>query len=118
MKAKIFSALYFLIFAAFAYLQFNDPDPMFWITIYGMVAIVSMLRLFGLYHRWGFFVITISLLGIACFYLPGLVEYLIQPNKNEIVGQMVYKKPYIEETREFIGLLMAAGAMYHLGKLK
>ncbi|SHK81324.1 Transmembrane family 220, helix [Reichenbachiella agariperforans] len=118
MKTKLISILYFLIFGAFAYLQLNDPDPLFWVAIYGLVAVVSAIRLFGFSHPRVFLGITIFLVGIACFYIPGFVEYLVQPNKNEIVGEMVYKKPYIEETREFIGLLIAAASTFHQYKIK
>ncbi len=114
MKTKILSIVFFLIFAAFAYLQLNDPDPALWVTVYGLVAVVSLLRAFTIYHRYVFLGMIIALTVMSCFYIPGFIEYLSQPNKNEIVGEMVYKKPYIEETREFIGLLMAAGALFVL----
>ena len=112
MLTRILSIIFFIIFAAFAYLQLNDPDPAKWVIVYGVVAIVSLLRAFKVYHKGIFLILIISLAAMACFYVPGFIEYLAQPNKNEIVGEMVYKKPYIEETREFIGLIMAMGALF------
>ncbi|MBT3442589.1 MAG: hypothetical protein HN440_02610, partial [Flavobacteriaceae bacterium] len=42
-------------------------------------------------------------------------DYLETENKEEIFGEMVYDKPYLEGTREFIGLLIAAfGIIYQL----
>ena len=29
-------------------------------------------------------------------------------NKSELFGEMVYEKPYLEGTREFLGLVLAA----------
>jgi len=118
MKTKIFSTFYFLTFSAFAYLQLNDPDPLFWISIYGLVALASLGRLLGYAHGLAFLILTLALVVISIIYFPGFIEYLIQPNKNEIVGEMVYKKPYIEETREFIGLWLAAGSTFHQYKMK
>ncbi|MGL1885769.1 MAG: transmembrane 220 family protein [Reichenbachiella sp.] len=118
MKIKIVSILFFLIFGSFAYLQFNDPDPVFWVSIYTVVALASLLRVFGLSHSMVFLVISIVVVAISTIYIPGFFEYLMQPNKNEIVGEMVYKKPYIEETREFLGLLMAAGSTFYQYRLK
>ena len=39
MLTRILSLVFFLIFAAFAYLQLNDPDPAKWVIVYGVVAI-------------------------------------------------------------------------------
>lgn len=118
MKTKIFSATYFLIFAAFAFVQLNDPDPLFWASIYGLVALASLVRTFGISNEKAFLVLTILLVVCSLFYIPGFIEYLAQPDKNQIMGEMVYKKPYIEETREFLGLWLAAAANFHQYKLK
>lgn len=118
MKIKIVSTLFFLIFVSFAYLQFNDPDPVFWISIYTSVALVSLLRTFGIYRSVIFLVFSIVLVAISLTYVSGFIEYMLQPNKNEIIGEMVYKKPYIEETREFLGLWIAAASTFYQYKLK
>ena len=39
------------------------------------------------------------------------MDYLQIEDKNEIFGKMVYEKPYLEGSREFLGLIMAAGAL-------
>ncbi|MFY0625091.1 MAG: transmembrane 220 family protein [Reichenbachiella sp.] len=118
MKIKAFSIFYFLIFASFAFVQFNDPDPLFWVLLYSLVALVSFARLFGYSSSIVFIVLTFTLVGTSLFYFAGFMEYLTQPNKHEIIGDMVYKKPYIEQTREFLGLLLAAGSTFHQFKMK
>ncbi|PIB34835.1 hypothetical protein BFP72_05160 [Reichenbachiella sp. 5M10] len=116
MKRKLFGSLYFLTFGVFAYLQFNDPDPVFWIAVYASLSLSALLHVIGISHTRVFQVISLILVAISCFYITGFVEYLSQPNKNEIIGEMVYQKSYIEETREFIGLWIAATASFHLSK--
>lgn len=113
MTVKILSIVFFIIFGLFAILQLNDPDPILWTTVYTSVSLASFLRFFDIHRKRAFLLLTVLLTSMACFYVPGFIEYLWQPNKGEIVGDMVYEKPYIEETREFVGLLMAAGAMYY-----
>ena len=61
--------------------------------------------------------IIVILAVFSLVYLPGFYEWLITPGKDEIFGEMVYEKPYIEETREFIGLLMAIAGMVYQYKI-
>jgi hypothetical protein len=35
-------------------------------------------------------------------------------HKEELFGKMVYEKPYLEGTREFLGLLIAVAGMFYL----
>jgi hypothetical protein len=108
---KIISALFCLIFISFAILQYNDPDPIFWIAIYATIAIVSFLRVVNRQSKKIALITLIAIGIISLFYLPGFYEWITMPNKEEIFGEMVYEKPYIEETREFFGLLMGAGSL-------
>ncbi len=117
MKHKIISGLLFLLFASFAALQYNDPDPWLWIIIYGIVAISCLLRVFNAGQR-RINLIIIGILGVfSLVYIPGFYEWLTTPDKGEIFGEMVYEKPYIEETREFIGLMMAIAGMVYQYKV-
>jgi hypothetical protein len=100
-----------LVFVSFAYLQYNDPDPIFWIGVYGTFAVMSFLRVINRQNR-KLIVVAIIATGIALlFYLPGFIEWLTVPRKEEIFGEMVYEKSYIEETREFFGLLLGAASL-------
>ncbi|MES2592696.1 MAG: transmembrane 220 family protein [Bacteroidota bacterium] len=38
---RYISLFFFVIFLLFAYWQFNDPDPIWWVTIYLIAAFVS-----------------------------------------------------------------------------
>ena len=53
----------------------------------------------------------IGYLLYASFHFLYFIDFLQIENKNELFGEMVYEKPYLEGTREFLGLLMAAVAL-------
>jgi hypothetical protein len=54
-------------------------------------------------------------MSYSVFHFSLFIDYLNTENKEEIFGEMVYDKPYLEGTREFIGLLLAAlGIMYQI----
>lgn len=108
---KITNYILFIIFAAFAYLQLNDPDGILWFIIYLIVALICLLNNFIKIPRILIILIRTSLLIYAGFHLSLFIEYLQTDNKEEIFGEMVYEKPYLEGSREFIGLLMAAFAV-------
>jgi hypothetical protein len=45
------------------------------------------------------------------------MNWLQVENKEAIFGEMVYEKPYLEGTREFLGLLIGAlSLLYHFKK--
>ncbi len=113
MIKKIVSFILFILFAMFAALQFNDPDPLMWVIIYGAVAMICLLYVFGLHSKTGNMIVIGLLIVLSLMYIPGFYEWLTTPNKNEIFGEMVYEKPYIEETREFLGLVIAILGMLY-----
>lgn len=116
MKVKLLSAVTSILFGLFAYFQFNDPDPVLWVTIYGAVFLISFLRLINVYYsRRTILFLLILLLIYSTVYIPSVLDYLTQPNKDELFGEMYKDKPYIEESREFIGLLIAiVGLILHV----
>ncbi len=94
-----------------AWLQVNDPDPMFWIIMYLTCATVPIITLGKI--NAGFIHITASLATILCVIAmmltwQGMLEYLSVHLSNEsLLNDMSLDKPYIEEAREFIGTLIA-----------
>jgi hypothetical protein len=57
------------------------------------------------------YLFSLILLVYASFHFTDFIDYLQIEDKNELFGKMVYEKPYLEGTREFLGLIMAAGAL-------
>lgn len=103
MKAlHIFLALLFL---AFTVVQFNDPDPLLWIAIYGaMVAVCVMAALNKFYPK--VMMVLGGLYLIYCGFLwSGVSQWFASDDKAMLfddIAKMQY--PYIEESREFLGL--------------
>lgn len=110
---RALSVLFCLTFICFAALQYNDPDPIFWTVVYLSVAAVSFLRIINRHNKRVALVVLVSLIFISLFYLQGFFQWLALPAKSEIFGEMAHEKPYIEETREFIGLIMAMGSVFY-----
>lgn len=111
---KIFSTLLFIMFVYFASLQFNDPDPQIWVTIYGAAALLHILSVFNIYNKYVTLAVMIILGIYDLFYIPGVVEWLQQPDKGDVFGMMRVDRIWIEESREFLGLVIAIGSLYYL----
>jgi len=94
------------IFLLFALMQFNDPDPLRWVLVYGFVTAVSVWAGLGHCCRFdvllGGFVVCLVWLMIL---LPEFVNW-IQMGMPTITGSMKAEEPHIEYTREFLGLFL------------
>lgn len=104
---RIVNFILAIMFLLFAFVQINDPDPVVWILIYGAMAVLSIMAIFEFYP----IKFTIGLLVLyvlySIVYIPGVLEWLRQENKAMLfddVAKMQY--PYVEEAREFLGLLI------------
>lgn len=117
MIRRIISFILFLLFGVFAYFQLNDPDPVFWVIGYSIVSLVCLARACN--YSWKYINLSIHIILVVAsfFFIGGVWEWLMADDKSEIFEEMVYDKQYIEETREFFGLTMAAIAMYYQYKI-
>jgi len=99
---KIFAILFGILFIISAALQYNDPDPIGWIIIWGLAGIIALA--FAI-NRVSFPVLLVA--GIAA--LIGF--FYCYPEKFEgfEIGAGDIKN--IEEGREAFGLLMIAIVM-------
>ena len=108
-KSKVLiNIILFVVFALFAVVQLNDPDPIHWFVLYGLVAIVSLMANYINIPKWIIWILFTALLVYAVFYFNFFKDWLNIDSKEEIFGKMVYEKPYLEGTREFLGLILAA----------
>lgn len=105
---RVINFLLALMFLVFAFLQVNDPDPALWILIYGAMSVVCMMAIFESYNR-KLLVALIMLFGVYCYFLwPGISEWLRQEDKSVLFDDvMKMEHLYIEESREFLGLIMS-----------
>ncbi len=115
MKARVISLILLVVFGLFTYWQANDVDPGLWITIYGLVALISLLRLFNIYSRPITTVLMIAFLIYSFWYVSGLIEWLGSDDIGAVFGTMKPDKLYVEETREFLGLILGfLGLLLHV----
>ena len=120
MKNKTIYAILSVLFALFAILQYNDPDPWTWILIYGSVALIALFKMYLPQVNFKPLIITLIIIFIlyAATFLPYVIEFFQKPNKSELVGAMKVNKPWIEGTREFGGLILGIGALFYLLRSK
>ena len=112
---KIKNLILFILFVIFAVLQLNDPDGKLWFSIYFIVSLICLYNTFKPVPKSILILSIIALMSYSVFHFSLFIDYLNTENKEEIFGEMVYDKPYLEGAREFIGLLLAAlGIMYQI----
>lgn len=107
---KILNIILAVLFVVFAVVQFNDPDPFFWVAIYLLVATICGLAAVGRYHRI-LILMGLAICGIEIFTLfPEFMNW-INGGMPNIAGEMKTEEPHIELMREFLGLVICAGAL-------
>ena len=103
-----------ILFVAFAALQYNDPDPYIWIPVYLYAATLCWLAFRGSHHHRLFFagLLAYLLFGLYLFFdRNGVLSWARDHGAESLVTTMKAEKPWIEETREFGGLLILGLAM-------
>jgi hypothetical protein len=102
---KIVSVLFVLLFSVFAIVQFNDPDPLLWGSLYLLMAGVSTAAFFGKLPNY----LVIGLMALCLFMMAGLwsgtMQWFNSPERTLIFDDIAkMQNIYIEEAREFLGL--------------
>jgi hypothetical protein len=96
-----------ILFLVFAFVQVNDPDPVVWILVYGLMAVLCVLAIFEFYPKKLLVGLLVVLAGFSTIFLGGVTEWWASPQKAELFDDLAkMEKPYIEETREFLGLVI------------
>lgn len=111
---KVFNIIFCILFIISAGLQYNDPDPILWIPIYLLGAFISYSAISNKYYPF----LTLSaiiLFVIYAIYLffdkSGVLIWATEHQAENIAESMKASKPWIEETREFFGLLILIAVM-------
>ncbi|OOG19683.1 hypothetical protein BWD42_07185 [Sphingobacterium sp. CZ-UAM] len=108
---KIFNRIWGIVFILCALLQYNDPDPILWMLLYLWAALLCLAAAAGKQFPKAVTMATILLYtSYAMFKLVhknGLLDWIDQHQAENIAATMKADKPWIEETREFFGLLLA-----------
>jgi len=111
---KIINSIFLVLFVVSAGLQYNDPDPAFWILIYLFGALNCYFSIRRLnYHLMN--LTGIVLLFIYAMFLffdkDGVLSWITEHKAENIAGSMKASTPWIEETREFFGLAIIIAIM-------
>ena len=120
---KIFNIIFILYFLACAALQYNDPDPYVWIPIYLYAAFLCYQAFQKKYIR-GLYYIGLAIYAVYAAFLffdeTGVINWIKRHQAENILQDTLATKPWIEETREFLGLLIIIAVllinMWALGK--
>jgi hypothetical protein len=106
---KIFNIAFCVIFIVFAALQYNDPDPYLWVPIYLWVAFLCMQASKNKFFPKAY-ILTIVVFSLYAIYKivdqNGLLDWINEHHAENIAETMKAEKPWIEESREFFGLLI------------
>lgn len=106
---RIFNLSWSILFILFAALQLNDPDPWVWIPLYLLAAGLCGYRFAGR-AKAGLERISIGIYIVYALYLlfvrDGVVDWFDEHDAENLVQSMKATKPWIENTREFGGLLI------------
>jgi hypothetical protein len=106
---KIFNIIFFFLFIVFAALQYNDPDPYIWMPIYLFGAYLCFRTIQKKYNPvlyiMGFAAYT--LYGLYLFFdKTGVIDWMREHHAENIAETMKAETPWVEETREFFGLVI------------
>ena len=108
MPIRTGSVFWVILMFVVAGLQFNDPDPVPWVAVYGACGMTWLLRAL---HREVVF-LEMALLGVLIFWMGALshgVMGLIEVGSiGDMFASMSDDTPYVELAREFFGLAMTA----------
>jgi hypothetical protein len=112
MKAlNIILAVLFVVCAA---LQYNDPDPYIWVPIYLYAAYLCGLAGRNKFYPKAYWLGIIVYLAYAVYLFfdnNGVLSWATEHHAENIAATMKAEKPWIEETREFGGLVMVFAAL-------
>ena len=106
---KIFNIGFCIVFVLFAAVQYNDPDPYIWMPIYIYSAALCWLAFKNKFYPSAY-LLGIAVYGVYATYKifdqNGLIDCMTKHHAENIAETMKAGKPWIEETREFFGLVI------------
>jgi hypothetical protein len=104
---KFVNLLLAVMFILFAFVQINDPDPVHWILIYGSMAVICILAAFRYFPRIIMVVMLVTFVSYSFVFLDGVREWFGQEDKSVLFDDVAkMEHAYIEESREFLGLMI------------
>ena len=112
---KIFNGIFVLVFILFAAVQYNDPDPYLWIPIYLYPAVLCYWEVkqkpINKKAYWAGFLVFGAYAIYKMFDTNGIIDWIKFHDATSIASTMKAEKPWVEESREFFGLVIILGVM-------
>ena len=106
---RIFNLIFFVLFILFAAVQYNDPDPYVWIPLYLFAAALCWFAFRQKFYP-KLYLLAIAIYCAYAAYLffskDGMLDWIREHNSEDIAAEMKATKPWIEATREVLGLLI------------
>ena len=107
---KSFNIFFCVIFILFAVVQYNDPDAYLWMPIYLYPALLCYLKFIqkpiSTIAYWAGFLVFGVYAIYKMFDTNGIIDWVQFHNASNIASTMKAEKPWIEESREFFGLVI------------
>ena len=106
---KVFNLIFCVLFILFAGLQYNDPDPYIWIPLYLFAAVLCWLAFRRKYYPRLYLagIIVYTLYAAYLFFSKdGMLDWMREHQAENIAQEMKATKPWIEATREVMGLVI------------
>ena len=106
---KIFNVVFAVLFLICAGLQWNDPDPYLWMPLY-LLSVLSCVYAFK-----GISAKRLNMFNIAVYSPYALYNFVVEDgvlswatahNFDSLTQSMMASTPWIENTREFGGLII------------
>jgi hypothetical protein len=107
---KYFNYTFVFIFILFAAVQYNDPDQYLWIPIYLYPAYLCYKAAKGQMVNIKLYLAGFIFFGLYALYkmfdTNGVIDWIKFHNATSIANTMKAETPWVEESREFFGLLI------------
>ena len=104
---RILNSFLALMFLAFAFVQVNDPDPILWILIYGAMAVLSVMAIFEYYVPIVLYLLGVGYAVYLILLFPGMMDWFHSADRSLLFDDLAKMQYYyIEEAREFLGLMI------------
>ncbi|KYP15550.1 transmembrane 220 family protein [Flavihumibacter sp. CACIAM 22H1] len=106
---KWFNYIFMVLFILSAALQYNDPDPYIWIPLYLLGAWICWMAIQKKFPPLVYLLSTIIYVGYALFLVlapEGVLSWIRDHEAESLVQSMKATKPWIEQSREFGGLMI------------
>ena len=103
---RVANGVWALLFVYATAVQYNDPDPVRWMLVYGFASVACVRA--AVMQRPGWFLPTAVgsiALGWAAVWLPGVLAH---PPAAGALTQYRMLNVEVEEARELLGLLLTA----------